>query len=313
MTFAAPTTLETTAPHGGGLGASDLDGDGDVDLFFAMPEGVSYRENQGGGAFAAKTMLSTQFANELVLMDVDGDGKDDVVAYETSGLVWYPNQSTPGVLQFGSGFAIATLSDVYRAAAGDIDADGDLDLVTNGGDQVILYENQGGTFGSGVVLASSANSRDIALEDMTGNGYADVLFAAHRDQTFKILRNLGPHWSAAGTGHAGTSGIPVLCGYGDLVPGSSVRLTVTNGLPNAPVVFVIGSSRVDIPLLGGTLVPFPGITLPASLDEVGITALTATWPSGAPAGVDSYYQAWIFDGGASQSFAATNGLRSTSQ
>jgi hypothetical protein len=155
-----PVTADTS--RGGGL--ADLDGDGDLDLVVANSrnEPVKLYLNNGSGVFTAKDFGETPFVNEtdagLELVDLDGDGDLDV---------YVPNA---GEFTVGHGFGggpdryfrnngnakfkdrtdkhFPPVADpTTDAAFGDIDGDGDLDLVVgnsgvNGQERVFVqYAN----------------------------------------------------------------------------------------------------------------------------------------------------------------------------
>ena len=76
-------------------------------------------------------------------------------------------------------------------------------------------------------------------------------------------------------------------------------------------IFVLGLSRIDVAIFGGTLVPSPDLILPGLLvDASGRTRVTVPFPRGLPTGFSTWQQFWVLDGGAAQGLAASNGLRS---
>ncbi len=112
---------------------------------------------------------------------------------------------------------------------------------------------------------------------------------------------------------AGTFGPPTLTGKGSLLAGDPVTLTVANTLPGNAVTMIIGASEVNLPLLGGTLVPAATIVLPGLIaDGTGRLELGGNWPAGVPAMTSIYFQGWMPDAGGVQGAAASNGLKATS-
>ena len=85
--------------------------------------------------------------------------------------------------------------------------------------------------------------------------------------------------------------------------------------PNAPAFFALGYADLSAPFLGGTLVPDvvtpPGKFLSFVTNAAGALTLGSTWPTGLPAGIDVYLQAWVQDAGAPFGYAASNALRAT--
>ena len=68
---------------------------------------------------------------------------------------------------------------VYSVVAGDVDNDGDLDLVVGGDGSVSLYLNQGRGFREALSWTGAMGRRilSVALGDVDGNGYLDLVCA----------------------------------------------------------------------------------------------------------------------------------------
>ena len=120
-------------------------------------------------------------------------------------------------------------------------------------------------------------------------------------------------WSDLGQGLAGSQGVPSLSGSGVVWPGSQITLTTTNGLSSTPGFLVLGLSRLDLPLVGGTLVPFPSAVLSAPTDVFGASTTSFPWPPGTPPGTQVFAQHWLLDPAGPQGYAATNALQATQQ
>lgn len=118
-------------------------------------------------------------------------------------------------------------------------------------------------------------------------------------------------WSDLGFGLAGTTGLPNLVGEGPLTGGSAIAVKLTNARPNAAAFLFAATQAVNLPLLGGTLVPNPappGLVLPFVTTPAGKVLLAGTWPNGVPAGVNLYLQYWIDDPAAVFGAAASNAV-----
>ncbi len=145
----------------GGLVAGDLDGDGDADLVSVHGAGGSrvYR-NDGSGAFTDSLQLLGDASGLLTqglsgaLGDIDGDCDLDLVLGNAQGFdpmnlgsgdgrttVWRNNGS--GTFSDSGQHLGATSTFTSDAALGDLDGDGDFDLVTvNGGAfSIDVYDN----------------------------------------------------------------------------------------------------------------------------------------------------------------------------
>ena len=114
-----------------------------------------------------------------------------------------------------------------------------------------------------------------------------------------------------GKGLSGSKGVPVLTASGTLAGGGTVTYELSNAAPKTSAIFVLGLSRIDVAIFGGTLVPSPDLILPGLLvDASGRTRVTVPFPRGLPTGFSTWQQFWVLDGGAAQGLAASNGLRS---
>ena len=129
----------------------DLDRDGDPDIlhsngdaFDYAPEnsrpwhGVQWLENRGGLEFVPHRIAYLQGASSPQAVDLDGDGDLDVAvvsAYNqwddesAHSLVWLENN---GQMQFAMRRIARSPTHLITLAAGDLDNDGDADLVTGG-------------------------------------------------------------------------------------------------------------------------------------------------------------------------------------
>jgi hypothetical protein len=114
-------------------------------------------------------------------------------------------------------------------------------------------------------------------------------------------------WRVLGSGLKGTKDVPNLAGVGPLTAGSPTRLALRGASPSAPGWIVAGFSLLELPLLGGTLVPFPDVHAPILATAQGSLDLTFPWPALAP-GTELTAQAWFFDPGAPQGWSASNAL-----
>ena len=141
-----------TPPNPRGMVAADLDGDGDADPIVLQSNRPELFVNDGaGGLHVASGRFPTsgpgdRQLTEPVLLDLEGDGDLDLVAWdaiEVDALHAYENDGL-GVFAYAPGVFSTTVFGRPALFAVDLDGDGDEDLVSEGGD---LWENQGaGTF-----------------------------------------------------------------------------------------------------------------------------------------------------------------------
>jgi len=155
------------------------------------------------------------------------------------------------------------------------------------------------------------------IEDLPGGGQALVPI----DAVFTELRltlttapcpfgDPAAPWTVLGGGIAGTAGIPSLAGTGSLCPNESGAIQWSGAAPAAPAVLVIGASELNLPILGGLLVPSPDVLVPPLLTNgAGALAIPFSWPPGLAPGQALWMQGWVLDAGAPAGLSATNGLR----
>jgi hypothetical protein len=115
-----------------------------------------------------------------------------------------------------------------------------------------------------------------------------------------------------GSGLAGTTGEPLLTGSGVVAPGSLVSIDLSNTVSSSTAFLMTGLAPLNLPFLGGTLVPnvaTTNIVVPLATDAQGAIPLTFPWPNNIPSGTAIYLQYWIADPGGPFGVAASNGLR----
>lgn len=232
----------------------DVDGDGDLDLVVGnYGQQCRLFLNNGTGTFtdvtAARLLVGSYSTRSLQLGDVDGDGDLDLLLGNVG--TFNTVASNRLLLNNGSGtFTDATATRMplgnYRTqsqALGDVDSDGDLDLVVgNYNDQSRLYLNNGtGTFTDGTVARLPVGvyrTGLLQLGDVDGDGDLDLVAGNSGQQSLLYLNNgAGTYTDATATRMPATnsnSSAQVLGdvdgdGDLDLVGGGLLRLHLNNG------------------------------------------------------------------------------------
>ena len=192
--------ITASADGAGHVRTGDLDDDGDSDVVSASFDDqiVAWNENLGAGAFAAQSVIAMDASNlgSLDLADLDDDGDLDVLIAGPGeyGLEWYENLG--GAVFAGSrNVAESNYNSGAIASPADLDADGDLDVLTttsfNNG--IGWHENLGsGSFSPARTITTGLESNaTLSTADVDGDGDPDILHGSHREDTVAWYENRG--------------------------------------------------------------------------------------------------------------------------
>ena len=174
---------------------ADIDGDGDLDMV-AVSSGndddVSWFINDGSPAGAGWTevAIDNNVSNALsvAVADVDNDGDLDVIASSGTGsddLLWWINDGSPDGAGWTEVVIEATCDACASVYAVDMDADGDIDVVTvsNDDNDVLWYKNDGSPTGANsftkyTIDGDFSGAVAVYVSDMDNDGDVDVIAAA---------------------------------------------------------------------------------------------------------------------------------------
>ena len=224
------------------IALGDLDNDGDLDIVSGTSTVEDFEiavwQNDGApfsGAWAHNDVgVSTATVYSVALGDLDDDGDLDVVSAGDSGedyeIIAWRNDGTPFSGLWAQNDVGASAARVWSLAVGDLDNDGDLDIVSGGSweedREVIAWQNDGTPF-SGLwteseVGHSDSNVLSVALGDLDGDGDLDVVTGSDSREDYEVIacpntlvhRNMP--FDPAGNGVGASTGNVLSVALGDL-------------------------------------------------------------------------------------------------
>jgi hypothetical protein len=247
------------------IALGDVDGDGDLDLVAGNWSQANrlYLNNSTADPFSevtgANISSDTHWTQTVALGDVDGDGDLDVLVgnnYETNRLYLNTGTANPFSGVTGSNISSDTHNNL-SIALGDVDGDGDLDLVEGNIDQInCLYLNRhaaspfSGVAGADI-SSDTHNTYSIALGDVDGDGDLDLV-AGNSNQTNRLYLNNGTADPFSGVSGANISS--------DAHSTWSIALGDVNGDGDLDLVAGNSNQTNRLYLNNGTADPFSGVT-----------------------------------------------------
>ncbi|RYZ24029.1 MAG: VCBS repeat-containing protein [Chitinophagaceae bacterium] len=205
--FAAPLFFD----HGEGGNASDaadLDGDGRDDLAVACFSSyhlalLRNTSTPGNISFGKPVNFRTTGPTSgVVLDDIDGDGKRDLITLSDSAsslftnVAVFRNNSTPGNLTFGARIDLPVIREwayAHMITATDFDGDGRLDITVTGFDTLSVFRN---TSTPGNISFQPYFSVPVrrafehsVIDNFSGDGKPDIIVAEASTSGLKLVRN----------------------------------------------------------------------------------------------------------------------------
>ena len=267
MFIAAASGIEAELHKSYDVAIGDLDGDTIADLVVVNRyENNDVYMGNGDGTFVrdTDTRIST-FADGsrmVKIVDLDGDGDQDVVVVNSTGAknYYFLNQAglqggVEGVFSTGNLDSSGTPSTSFGMAIGDLDNDGDLDVVAaNRNEPNALYRNatvELGVLAFAAITGSAldgeiADSNDVAIGDLEGDGDPDLVFAnRNQDNSIYLATRADPMAASDGFlkmtagagvidgGNSRSVALADVANYADPVTGAPIMNTLELAVGNA--------------------------------------------------------------------------------
>jgi hypothetical protein len=192
-TFRTTTTFVTAI-----AAAADLNGDGNLDMVGNGGGGnVLVQLGNGDGTFRAAVSYPIGSSALLVVGDLNGDGKPDIVATAESLTRGASNQVPSGniavLLNNGDGtfqpaLKYSVAPGVISVALDDFNGDGYTDVAVLSGSVSVLLGNGDGTLRNQVNYGGGTPTR-LAVGDLNGDGKPDLALAGGLDNGVTVLLN----------------------------------------------------------------------------------------------------------------------------
>jgi hypothetical protein len=197
--FASPAITPLAAPSFK-VALGDLDGDGVLDAAVIGGPGSSslvylfHGVGNGGFTSAGSYQVSNSAARDIAIADLNGDGKQDVIAESRGALGTF--------LGNGDGTLGPIHGQIARGAFGiavaDLDGDGNRDVVAASdlvgfptppfsGGAAFFHGLGNGSMGQFVAYGSDGMPNGLALGDMNGDGSPDIVIANTTVSTVSVL------------------------------------------------------------------------------------------------------------------------------
>jgi hypothetical protein len=187
----------------------DLDGDGKTDIiavtkdngvsldrFFSVFKNVSTIDSiiLTGTEFPIGTMNDNPRYSAIV--DIDEDGRSDVIFLSFSGMAILRNTSTPGSISFAPKVDLmANISIESQIAIADVDGDGKSDIVVVGSsNNVFIFRNTSKpgqlSFAQQVRIPTGFSPTSVSLGDLDNDGKPDMVVLNGGNNSISFYKNL---------------------------------------------------------------------------------------------------------------------------
>lgn len=291
------------------LASGDFNADGALDIvqsnYTATGKiSILLNNNNNTGSFATKVDYNTTIPNVagVAVADFNNDGKQDIVACDRNGAAGTSVSVFTGVGDgtFNARSGYTTALDPWSVAAGDINNDGRIDIISGNytaSNISVLLGNGDGTFQAKTDVSTHANPRSVTIADFNNDKKMDVMTCSNNTGKAGVMLGNGSGGFAAMVEYA-IGGTVYNCRVGDFNADGNLDIAGANtGTGNIGLILGTGSGTF------GAATTFPTLGLPVDFtigDFSGdgkLDIYTTPWSTGS--GVMS-----LLIGNGSGSFAA---------
>jgi hypothetical protein len=137
-------------------------------------------------ALAAQPYLNDDNVSAFRTADVAGDFNQEVIARTSNGIRVYVRNGTELI---DSNFT--AVSGTRGFDLGDMDGDGDIDIVVTTNTEVVLLDNTNGAFTTQVLQTLTVQPQTLRVGDVDGDGDADIVYTHYSPYSCQYLDNDG--------------------------------------------------------------------------------------------------------------------------
>jgi hypothetical protein len=193
----APRTDYATGQYPNDVAVADIDGDSWQDVVVTNNESdfVSVFKNNGGISFIANNgLIKGVDANNIILADIDLDGKPELGIGRSNAVSIYKNISTTGNMAFSTALDFPTGENPTGIKIADLDGDQIPDLAILYGDNIIsaLKNTSSGSaiaFQPKYDFTTGESPYSLCIADLDGDNKPDLATANQKDNTISFLKN----------------------------------------------------------------------------------------------------------------------------
>jgi len=254
---ATPSWQSTPTDSSEDVDVGDVDSDGDLDLIFGnrdQPTTLYLNDPTNPNMIALDPVWSTGRADktfDVALCDINGDGDLDLVCGNSDQLSTAYLNLTPPLESLPSWESVSPATNRTKSVAlGDVDNDGDLDLVCgNGGAEAMvstLYRNDAGRLETTPSWSSgeSQYTASVALANVNGDGRIDLICGNQGidGEASTVYENDGAAFTTAPTWVSEPEDVTTSIAAGDVNGDGFVDLVCGNGGDSSAVYLNLGTT-----------------------------------------------------------------------